>query len=251
MPRIYAGTSGWAYSSWKPKFYPGKLRASEFLNYYASRLNSVEVNYTFRNFPTKRLLREWLAATPENFIFAIKAHYAITHVKRLRGAFRTTSKFLNSLRPLRDAGRLGPVLFQLPPFSKCDVPLLENFLARLPDGARSAFEFRHASWFNEEVYSALRKANAALCLAESEKIETPQVETADFSYLRLRKDRYSPQARGSIAARVVDLSSRGDVFVFFRHEAAPHGALYAERLLAGTITPSSLTMNQPVSSTET
>ncbi|MGB0034807.1 MAG: DUF72 domain-containing protein, partial [Candidatus Acidiferrales bacterium] len=158
MGKIYAGTSGWAYSSWKPKFYPAKLRPAEFLNYYASRLNSVEVNYTFRNFPTKRLLREWLAATPENFIFAIKAHYAITHVKRLRGAFRTASKFLNSLRPLRDAGRLGPVLFQLPPFLKCDVPLLENFLAGLPDGIRFAFEFRHASWFNEEVYSALRKA---------------------------------------------------------------------------------------------
>lgn len=251
MGNIYAGTSGWAYSSWKPKFYPAKLRPAEFLNYYASRLNSVEVNYTFRNFLAKQSLREWLAATPENFILAIKAHYAITHVKRLRGARRLTSKFINALRPLREAGKLGPVLFQLPPFLKCDVPLLEHFLAGLPDGVRAAFEFRHVSWFNDEVFAALRKAKAALCLAESEKIETPPIETADFSYLRLRKDRYSPHARGSIAARVADLGRRGDVFVYFKHEAAPHGALYAERLLAATITPSSLTMNQPVSSTET
>ena len=132
MPKVYAGTSGWAYSSWKPDFYPAKQASAKFLNYYATRLNSVEVNYTFRSFPTERLLNRWVDATPAGFKFAIKAHQSITHVKRLRGAAESTAEFVSSLQPLEKAGKLGPVLFQLPPYLKCGVPLLTEFLAVLP-----------------------------------------------------------------------------------------------------------------------
>jgi uncharacterized protein YecE (DUF72 family) len=229
---IYAGTSGWAYPSWKPDFYPAKLASAKFLGYYGTRLNSVELNYTFRRFPTEKLLAGWIAQTPSGFKFAVKAHQNITHIKRLRDAGPFTADFLAALRPLQDEGKLGPVLFQLPPFLKCDLPLLTDFLAGLPKRVRCAFEFRHVSWFSDEVYAALRKANVALCQAESEKLETPAVETADFSYFRLRKETYSPKERKALAEKVSGVAERGDVFVFFKHEDTPEGAQYAEALLA-------------------
>jgi uncharacterized protein YecE (DUF72 family) len=229
--KVYAGTSGWAYSSWRPKFYPAKLSSKKFLDYYATRLNSVEVNYTFRTFPTPELLAGWIEATPSEFKFAFKAHQRITHFKRLRDVAETTKEFLDVLRPLRNAGKLGPVLFQLPGNFKCNTPLLKNFLKALPRGTQAAFEFRNASWFCEDVYDMLRKKNVALCLAESEDLETPNVMTADFSYLRLRKDAYSPKARRQVSKRVARLARKGDVFAYFKHEETPEGALYAEELL--------------------
>jgi uncharacterized protein YecE (DUF72 family) len=231
MGTVYAGTSGWAYTSWKPNFYPRTLGTAKFLSYYASRLNSVEVNCTFRSEPTEKLLRGWIEATPAQFQFAIKAHQSITHIKRLRGAAGLASEFIAALEPLREAKKLGSVLFQLPPFLKCDVALLKDFLSGLSRQTRCAFEFRHESWFNEEVFEALRKANAALCLAESEKLVTPDAATADFCYLRLRKEKYSAKARKEIKKRVVKLSRKGDVFAYFKHEETPEGALYAENLL--------------------
>lgn len=230
---IYAGTSGWAYPAWKPAFYPAKLASAKFLGYYASRLNSTEVNYTFRRFPTEKLLCGWADAAPAGFRFAIKAHQSITHIKRLQDAGEATKRFLAALQPLYDAGKLGPVLFQLPPFLKCDVARLQGFLADLPKAYRAAFEFRHESWFCDEVYSILRVANAALCLAESEKLETPKVQTADFSYLRLR----NPEKMESAAERkklfgiVAGLAGASDVFAYFKHEDSPEGALHAEELL--------------------
>jgi uncharacterized protein YecE (DUF72 family) len=232
MSAIYAGTSGWSYATWKPRFYPAKLASKKFLSFYATRLNSVEVNYTFRRFPTKSLFAGWIAATPDTFRFAVKAHQSITHIKRLRDSKETVARFAESIEPLREAGRLGPVLFQLPPFLKCDVARLEDFLSELPPQIRSVFEFRHETWLCDEVYELLRKANVALCQAESEGLETPDVETADFSYLRLRKEEYSAADRARIAARVTKLKSNGDVFVYFKHEDTPEGALYAEQLLA-------------------
>jgi uncharacterized protein YecE (DUF72 family) len=229
---VYAGTSGWAYATWKPDFYPQKLAAAKFLGYYAARLNSVELNYTFRRFPTEKLLAGSIAATPPGFKFAVKAHQNITHIKRLRGVEQFTADFLAALRPLQEEDKLGPVLFQLPPFLKCDLALLTEFLGGLPRRVRCAFEFRHISWFNDEVYAALRKANAALCQAESEKLETPHVETADFSYFRLRKESYLPKERKALAHRVSRLAELGDVFVYFKHEDTPEGVLYAEQLLA-------------------
>jgi uncharacterized protein YecE (DUF72 family) len=229
---IYAGTSGWAYATWKPNFYPQKLASAKFLGFYSTRLNSVELNYTFRRFPTDKLLAGLITQTPPVFKFAVKAHQNITHIKRLRGSEQFTADFLTALRPLEDADKLGPVLFQLPPFLKCDLVLLTDFLAGLPRRVRCAFEFRHASWFTDDVYAALRKANAALCQAESEKLETPKVETADFSYFRLRKESYSPKERKALAERVGHLADHGDVFVYFKHEDTPEGALHAEQLLA-------------------
>ncbi len=228
---LYAGTSGWSYPSWKPEFYPAKLASAKFLAHYATRLNTVEVNHTFRRFPTEKLLCGWADATPGNFKFAIKAHQNITHVKRLRDVGDFTRDFLGALRPLEEAGKLACVLFQLPPFLRVDVALLEEFLATLPRGLRAAFEFRHESWFADSVYAALRKGNAALCEAESEKLETPQVETADFAYLRLRKESYSDKEFAAIRKRVAALVARGDAFVYFKHEETPVGALLAERLL--------------------
>jgi uncharacterized protein YecE (DUF72 family) len=232
MPRIYAGTSGWAYSTWKPKFYPADVGSARFLEYYSSRLNSVEVNYTFRHLPEKDLLAKWIAATPEDFRFAVKAHQMITHMKRLRGAGDFTRDFLSSLHPLRKARKLGPILFQLPPNFKCNLELLQGFLGGLPRDLHFAFEFRHESWFTDDVFGTLRKANVALCQAESEKLETPDIRTADFSYLRSRKMKYSTTARRALARKVAALQKGGDVYVYFKHEGDPSGALYAEDLLA-------------------
>jgi uncharacterized protein YecE (DUF72 family) len=232
MGKLYAGTSGWAYPQWKPDFYPPKLPAAKFLGYYSGRLNSVELNYTFRRFPTEKLLSGWVAATPERFKFAVKAHQNITHVKRLKDAAEWTSRFLEALAPLHQAGKLGPVLFQLPPFLRCDLKRLSDFLRELPRHTRAAFEFRHESWFTPEVFDALRATNAALCQAESEKLETPRVQTADFTYFRLRKQSYSPQQRAELAKQALELSRAGDVFTYFKHEDTPQGALYAEELLS-------------------
>ena len=229
---IFAGTSGWAYPSWKPDFYPAKLASAKFLGHYATRLNTVEVNYTFRRFPTEKLLRGWIEVTPAGFQFAIKAHQKITHVARLRDVGDFTSDFLRSLQPLDEEKKLGPVLFQLPPFLKCDVALLKDFLASLPRSLRAAFEFRHDSWFSEEVYALLRSTNAALCNAESEKLETPDVQTADFAYLRLRKEEYSAKERKVLEQRIARLGNGGDVYVYFKHEDTPAGALQAESVLS-------------------
>jgi uncharacterized protein YecE (DUF72 family) len=228
MGEIYAGTSGWAYGSWRPGFYPAKMSTKRFLQYYAGRLNSVEVNYTFGRRVSEELLERWASAVPGHFRFAVKAHRRITNSKRLRDAAGITAEFLASLEPLRRVGKLGPVLFQLPGNFKCDTGRLREFLAGLPAGVRTAFEFRHESWFSEEVYATLREAGAALCVAEDETLTTPEVVTADFLYLRLRKARY---ARKAVAERVRRLAGSGDVFVYFKHGKTPDGALRAEALL--------------------
>src|SRR5437868_2564809 len=146
MARIYAGTSGWSYPSWKPDFYPAKLASTKFLQHYSSRLNTVEVNYTFRHFASEKTQTNWVATTPADFRFSLKAHQGVTHIKRLRDAAESASSFLKSLQPLSEAGKLGFVLFQLPPFLKVDISLLSDFLNRVPSGPLS-FEFRHESCF--------------------------------------------------------------------------------------------------------
>ena len=228
MGNVHAGTSGWAYPKWRSGFYPKELPAAKFLDYYATRVNSVEVNYTFLRAVTKELLREWTQATPGDFVFAVKAPQQITHLKRLRDAGGLAREFVKSLLPLRRAGKLGPILFQLPPNMKREAGRLREFLKSLPKKRRYAFEFRHESWFVEEVYEALRQSGAALCFAESERIVTPEIRTADFSYLRLRKANYSAK---EVARRVRELRRRGDVFVYFKHQDRPDGALNAEAVL--------------------
>ncbi len=231
MATLHAGTSGFAYATWKPDFYPAKLPAKDFLKHYATRLNAVEINYTFRQLPKTTTLENWIGATHEGFTFVIKAHQKITHIERLRG-YEFLEVFFKAIDSLRATRRLGPVLFQLPPNMKCDAGLLEGFLAKLPTDIRCAFEFRNAGWCNDEVYKLLQSCNAALCLAESEKFEVPPVVTADFVYVRLRKPDYSPEERADIAQRVKGmLAEDRDVYCFFKHEDTPAGAQYAEELL--------------------
>jgi uncharacterized protein YecE (DUF72 family) len=225
MAQLYAGTSGFAYPNWKPAFYPQKLASKKFLEYYASRLNSVEINYTFRRLPAGSTLESWVQATPAEFRFALKAHERITHILRLKDAAEFTGLFLRAIDPLRATRRLGPVLFQLPPGFRCDLETLESFLTGLPHDLRYAFEFRHPSWLADPVYRLLEKHGVALCLAESEKLEIPPVITAGFVYFRLRKPDYT-------AADVKRLLGEGkDVFLYFKHEETPEGALYAEEML--------------------
>ncbi len=232
MAHLYAGTSGFAYPQWKPRFYPAEVPAKKFLDHYAQRLNCVEINYTFRRMPAATTLESWVAATPPGFVFALKAHQRITHILRLKNATSATELFLRAIDPLRSARRLGPILFQLPPQLRADPPLLQDFLAALPPDLRYAFEFRHTSWLTDEVYRMLQDRKASLCVAESEKLEIPEVITADFVYYRLRKPEYTPEDIDSIARRSAELlDQQKDLFLLFKHEDSPEGALHAETVL--------------------
>jgi len=231
MATLFAGTSGFAYPSWKPDFYPPKLPAKDFLKHYATRLNAVEINYTFRQLPKTTTLENWIAATPEGFTFVCKAHQRITHIFRLRES-EFTDVFFKAIDPLRATRRLGPVLFQLAPNLRADLPLLTAFVEKLPRDIRCAFEFRNKSWLVDEVYRLFEKHGIALCLAESDKFEVPEVLTAGFVYVRLRKEDYSTVERAEVAERVRGMLAGGrDVYVFFKHEDTPAGAVYAEELL--------------------
>jgi uncharacterized protein YecE (DUF72 family) len=232
MARLFAGTSGFAYAQWKPGFYPKDAPARKFLEHYAQRLNCVEINYTFRHMPSAATLASWVELTQPGFVFAIKAHMRITHILRLKNAGEATDVFLRSIDPLRSARRLGPVLFQLPPNLKCNLQLLSEFLPLLPTDLRFAFEFRHHSWLHEEVYSLLRQHRISLCVAESEKLEVPEVITADFVYYRLRMPEYDDADLQAIEARTRELLAQGrDLYLMFKHEDTPEGALNAEKLL--------------------
>lgn len=229
---LYAGTSGFAYPAWKPDFYPQKLPAQKFLQHYATRLNAVEVNYTFRRLPSAKVLENWVAETPAHFRFTLKAHQRITHIDRL-AVSEFTEVFFRAIDPLRVTGRLGPVLVQLPPNLPVDTAKLCAFLAAAPPDVPLAFEFRNKSWFVEETYDLLTQHRAALCLAESEKIVVPERLTAPFVYFRLRKADYTAEERAEIGAKVNGLvAAERDVYAFFKHEESPAGALYAEQLLA-------------------
>ena len=239
--RIHAGTSGWAYPTWKPDFYPPRTPAKKFLEFYASQLTSVEVNYTFRALPTAKMLEGWLAATPPHFRFSFKAPQRITHFKRLRECDADVAQFISALEPVRQAEKLGVVLFQLPPNFKADAALLDAFLnisaLRAPGAPRVAFEFRHESWFAEEIYAVLRGHNAALCVAESDDLVTPEIHpAADFACFRLRRSSgYSPAELDAFAKRFLALAQQRDVYIYFKHEDEPTGALNAKAFLDRTI----------------
>ena len=232
MPTIFAGTSGWAYPSWKPDFYPDKLAQKKFLGHYATQLNTVEVNFTFRQLVKESTIQNWLQQTPAHFRFGIKAHQVITHIKRLKGTGDFVPRFLATIEPLAAAGKLGPVLFQLPPNLKADAGLLKDFLAVLPRSVPSAFEFRHESWFTDATCDLLKACNAALCVAETETMTTPDISTGTFVYYRFRKPSYTGEERKSMIDRIAQHLAGGlDVFAYFKHEETPEGALYAVELL--------------------
>ena len=234
-PRLFAGTSGWAYPTWKPGFYPAKLPAKRMLEHYATRLNSVEVNYTFRSPVAEHQLQQWMTSVPADFRFSFKAPQTVTHHKRLRECNQPMLQFLSSLDLLRTAGLLGCVLVQLPPSFKADFGRLEAFLSmpEMQGIGRVAFEFRHASWFVEATWSLLRAHGAGLCVAESEDLQTPEVHTApDFACYRLRMPGgYGPVDLAQHAARFRELSSTRDVYVYYKHEDEPTGPLAAEAML--------------------
>jgi len=230
--KLYCGTSGFAYPTWKPGFYPEKLPSARFLSYYSTRLNAVEINYTYRRLASAATFEKWIAATEPNFMFLPKAHMKITHLLKLKDAEEFTRVFLDSLEPLRHASRLGPILFQLAPSFKLDLELLTEFVRLLPKTSKYVFEFRNASWFAESVYKILRDANVGLCQAENESMETPHVITADFVYLRLRKPDYSESELMEIQRRTQQYLRNGyTTYAIFKHEDTPAGALYSERLL--------------------
>ena len=232
MAQIFAGTSGWAYPSWRPAFYPEKLAQKKFLNFYTTKLNTVEVNFTFRQLVKETTIQNWLLESPSHFRFGVKAHQVITHIKRLKQTEDFIPRFLGTIEPLARAGKLGPLLFQLPPNLKADLGLLREFLAGLPRSATSAFEFRNDSWFTDEVFDLLRSRNFALCVAETEERTTPDVVTADFCYYRYRKPSYTPAERKAMVARIQEhLSAGRNVFAYFKHEETPEGAIYAVEMM--------------------
>jgi uncharacterized protein YecE (DUF72 family) len=234
--RVLAGTSGFSYAAWKGRFYDAALPASRMLSAYAARLPTVEINATFYRMPKPSTLASWRAEVPSAFVFSLKAPQRVTHVKRLAGAADEVGFFLRAAAELGE--QLGPVLWQLPPTLRKDVPRLRDFLALLPRGGRSAFEFRHESWRSDDVLAALSEAGAALCIADDEERSTPLAATARFGYLRLRRPDYDEAALSRWAEAI--LAQRWtDAFVFFKHEDEARGPELALRF--GTFTGASAT----------
>ncbi len=227
MHELHIGTSGWSYTSWKPAFFPEQLPSKRFLEFYGTQLNAVELNATFRRMPTASAIAGWVGATTQGFRFAAKAHQSITHFKRLKGAEESMRSFLQALEPMRQSGKLGPILFQLPPNLKADTGLLGEFVQLLPRAYQFAFEFRHESWFSDAVYDILRGKNVALCWAESEKIVTPRIPTADFLYYRFREPEYSTPDLEKLAEELRKECEQKEVYAFFKHEEQPESALNA------------------------
>lgn len=229
---ILIGTSGYNYPEWKGSFYPADLSAKKMLPYYAGQFPTVEINYTFYRMPTPKLIAGWREQVPPTFRFTLKAPKRITHDKRLRAA--DVAESLNGF--ITAASELGPqraaLLFQLPPNFKKDLPLLNEFLSLLPPKTVAAFEFRNASWLDDQVYDALRARNIALCIADSESRETPLIATADYAYLRLRDEGYGDADIATWAAIAKKLSETAtDVFVYFKHEDEGKGAAFGQQMM--------------------
>jgi uncharacterized protein YecE (DUF72 family) len=247
MPlRVQVGTSGYNYPEWRGTFYPEKFSADKMLAFYAARFPTVEINYTFYRMPTEKLLNGWVAGTPDGFTFTLKAPRRITHDARLQRCEDTLQTFCRTARTL--GSRLAVLLFQLPPAMKKDADLLRNFIALLPDGLRAAFEFRHASWFDGEVYDALRSRNLALCIADSEKLSTPVETTADYGYFRLRDEGYQQADIERWATTIRGLTGVGDTYVYFKHEEQGLGPEFAQRLM-GALGPETAVSATPTDAT--
>lgn len=226
---ILAGTSGYSYSEWKGFFYPEDLPSMEFLRYYATKLPTVEINNTFYRLPNTSILENWANQVSETFRFSLKASQKITHFKRLKEADEETTYFIKTSRFLKD--RLGVILFQMPPYFKKDLPRLQGFLELIPKDIRAAFEFRHESWFEEDVFTSLREHDCALCLADTdEELAVPFVATAGWGYMRLRKEKYS---RADLAKWLKKINGQkwNTAFVFFKHEEEGVGAKLALQFL--------------------
>ncbi|MGH2570193.1 MAG: DUF72 domain-containing protein [bacterium] len=226
---LRVGTSGYSYPEWKGTFYPEDLPAKDMLRFYGGKLPAVEINNTFYRMPTASVLQGWAEQVPASFKFALKASRRISHVKRLKDAGEEMEYLLRTAKSLEE--RLGVILYQLPPYQRKDVERLESFLELLVGGPRAAFEFRHASWFDDDVFGALRRKDCALCVADTgEDDATPFVSTAGWGYLRLRRPEYT-DAELDDWAKKTSSQQWSDAFVFFKHEDEGVGPALAARFL--------------------
>jgi uncharacterized protein YecE (DUF72 family) len=223
------GTSGFSYPAWRGAFYPDKLPASGMLAFYAGVFRAVEINNTFYRMPSPALLAGWTEQTPAAFRFVLKAPQQITHRLRLKEAAEPAAEFVRRSAALGE--KRGPLLFQLPPNLKADLGRLEGFLAALPDGVEPAFEFRHASWFQDDTWSVLRARSAALCVAQTDDLDTPLVATAPFGYVRLRREAYTVEELAGWAARLRGVEGWRRVYVFLKHDEAGRAAELARGFL--------------------
>ena len=228
MPHVHVGTSGYNYPEWRGPFYPEKFSTDKMLAYYAERFRTVEINYTFYRMPTEKLLQGWAAGTPDTFSFTLKAPRRITHDSKLQRCEDLLQSFCRVAATLDR--KLAVLLFQLPPNFRKDAAVLRAFVDLLPEGTRAAFEFRHPSWFDAEVFDALRSRNVALCIADSEKLKTPVEITADYAYFRLRDEGYQPPDIEAWARTIAALPV-GDTFVYFKHEEQGLGPEFAKKLM--------------------
>ena len=228
-PVSWVGTSGFQYPEWKGTFYPEDLPLKKMLPYYAERFSTTEINYSFRRIPAPSTLENWSRATPAKFRFSLKAPQKVTHFAKLHDCRDTMHYFHTVIGGL--GGKLGPVLFQLPPSFKKDVALLAAFLRDLPPKFRGAFEFRHESWFDDAVFAELRAHNIALCIAENEDLATPQVITADYAYFRLRREDYQSADLKRWADFVRQTSNVPEAFIYFKHEESGMGPKFAQTFL--------------------
>ncbi|HEY5885672.1 MAG TPA: DUF72 domain-containing protein [Pyrinomonadaceae bacterium] len=226
---LFVGTSGYSYKEWKGSFYPEKIPAKEMLSYYASRLTTVEINATFYRMPQKSMLENWKEQVPPTFRFSLKAPQRVTHFKRLNETEEETKYFFETAETLAD--QLGVVLFQLPPNMKKDLPRLETFLQQLPASPRAAFEFRHPTWFDDDVLAVLKNRNMALVVSDTDDMPTTHIDkTADWGYLRLRRVNYSEENLSEWVERI-DKQQWSDTFVFFKHEDEGTGPKLAAQFL--------------------
>lgn len=229
LVELWIGTSGFQYAEWKGNFYPEDLPATKMLPFYAERFSSTEINYTFHRIPAPKTIENWKALTSENFRFAVKAPQKITHWSKLRDCADTLEYFCKVITALGE--RLGPVLFQLPPTFKKDADVLTSFLRELPE-MRAAFEFRHESWFDDEILALLKSRNIALCIADTDTLATPKKPTADYGYLRLRREDYT---EGDIARWAEFIREQKanwkDAFAYFKHEEKGIGPKLAKQMI--------------------
>ena len=240
---IYPGTSGYSYKEWKGFFYPEDLPNDQMLNYYGERLPSVEVNNTFYRSPKQAMVESWAAAVPESFRFSLKAPQKITHIKRLSNAHDETDYFMKTVKSMGE--KLGVVLFQCPPNFRKDLARLQEFLKTLPEDVRCAFEFRHATWFDEEVFSVLREKNCALCIADTdEDLEVPFVSTAEWGYMRLRRPDYTKTDLRLWVKKISDQKWE-TAFVFFKHEDEGVGAKLALDMMKIVSAPQKTEVKRP------
>jgi len=230
MPRLLVGTSGYNFPEWRGSFYPPKLPSKQWLEFYAQQLGTVEINYTFYRMPNEKTIAGWNAATPEAFTFVLKAPQRITHIARLRNIDEPLRTFLELIRKLN--AKLGAVLFQLPPNFKKDLARLGDLVTQFPTDVRAACEFRHASWWSDDVYDLLRSTNTALCIADTEEGTTPLVSTANFGYIRLRDEGYDEAGLKDWMTKVQALGNAWtDAFIFFKHEEKGMGPKLAREFL--------------------